>query len=62
MIAIQHLPPGTRIRLGDGAVAEIRENPRDGAWLIVRRLSPEGLEAEADDLVHVDDIAEVIGG
>ena len=66
MIAIQHLLPGTRIRLADGAIAEIRENPRDGTWVIARRLSPQGDSpdgaAEPDDLVHVDDIAEVIAG
>jgi hypothetical protein len=68
MIAIQHLLPGTRIRLTDGALAEIRENPRDGTWVIARRLSPQGEPSgdspgqagETDDLVHVDDIAEVI--
>jgi hypothetical protein len=70
MIAIQHLLPGTRIRLLDGAIAEIRENPRDGTWVIARRLSPQGEPsgdspggaAEPDDLVHVDDIAEIIVG
>ena len=70
MIAIQHLLPGTRIRLADGAIAEIRENPRDGTWVIARRVSPRGETsgdspggaAEPDDLVHVDDIAEVIAG
>jgi hypothetical protein len=70
MIAIQHLPPGTRIRLLDGAIAEIRENPRDGTWVIARRLSAEGEPSgdspegvgDTDDLVHVDDIAEIIAG
>jgi hypothetical protein len=62
MIAIQHLKPGTRIRLADGALAEIRENPHDGTWVIARRVSPEGEAGESDDLVHVDDIAEVIAG
>jgi hypothetical protein len=70
MIAIQHLPPGTRIRLIDGVIAEIRENPRDGTWVIARRVSPRGEASgdspeetgETDDLVHVDDIAEVIAG
>jgi hypothetical protein len=68
MIAIQHLLPGTRIRLADGAIAEIRENPRDGTWVIARRVPPQGEPSgdspgqagETDDLVHVDDIAEVI--
>lgn len=38
MIATQHLLPGTLIRLADGAVAEIRENPRDGSCVIARRV------------------------
>ena len=58
MLAIQHLPSGIRLRLTDGALAEIRENPRDGTWLIVRRLTPEpGAE---DELLIVDDIAEIV--
>ncbi len=35
VIAVQHLNPGTRLRLTDGDIAEVRENPRDGTWLIV---------------------------
>ena len=70
MIAIQHLLAGTRIRLADGAVAEIRENPRDGSWVIARRVPPQGAESgaesgeasETDDLVHIDDVAEVLAG
>jgi hypothetical protein len=63
MLAIQHLPPGTRLKLTDGGLAEIRENPRDGTWLIVRRLAPGALTSEAggkDELLIVDDIAEII--
>src|SRR3954463_5586994 len=60
MLAIQHLAPGTRLKLTDGSLAEIRENPRDGTWLIVRRLAPEpGTE---DELLIVDDIAEIVPG
>lgn len=60
MLAIQHLAPGTRLKLTDGALAEIRENPRDGTWLIVRRLTPE--PAGDDELLIVDDIAEIVPG
>ena len=58
MLAIQHLPPGTRLKLTDGGLAEIRENPRDGTWLIVQRLAPEA--GNEDELLIVDDIAEII--
>ncbi len=58
MLAIQHLPAGSKLRLTDGGLAEVRENPHDGTWLIVRRLLPEpGAE---DELLIVDDIAEVL--
>ena len=58
MLAIQHLAPGTRLKLTDGGLAEIRENPRDGTWLIVRRLAPE--PGSDDGLLIVDDIAEIV--
>lgn len=50
--------PGTRLKLADGSIAELRENPRDGTWLIVRRLTPE--PTGEDELLIVDDTAEVI--
>jgi hypothetical protein len=60
MLAIQHLPPGTRLKLHDGTLAEVRENPHDGTWLVCQRLpAREGAE---DKLVIVDDIAEVLAG
>jgi hypothetical protein len=37
-INIRTLAPGTRIVLGDGAVAEIVSNPADGVWLFARYL------------------------
>ncbi|HEX3884686.1 MAG TPA: hypothetical protein VHW66_18680 [Stellaceae bacterium] len=60
MLAIQHLKPGTRLKLTDGTIAELRENPRDGTWLIVSRLPP-AETAEGGDLVHIDEIDEVAG-
>jgi len=61
MLAIQHLSPGTKLRLTDGATAEIRENPHDGTWLIVARLPP-AESSEGGDLIHIDEIEEVLGG
>jgi hypothetical protein len=60
MLAIQHLAPGTRLKLTDGGLAEIRENPHDGTWLIVRRIEPEA--GAEDELLIVDDIAEIVPG
>ena len=30
------LPVGAKVKLKNGAVAEITGNPRDGAWLLIR--------------------------
>lgn len=38
-INIRDLAPGTSVVLGDGAVVEIVDNPRDGIWLLARYLS-----------------------
>jgi hypothetical protein len=58
MLAIQHLQPGTRLKLRDGGLAEVRENPHDGTWLLVRRLPAQ--EGAEDELLFIDDIAEVL--
>jgi hypothetical protein len=55
MLAVQNLEPGTRIKLNDGRVVEVLENPRDGTWLIVREAETGALE----ELCHVDDILEL---
>jgi hypothetical protein len=60
MLAIQHLTPGTRLKLTDGTTAELRENPHDGTWLIVARLPPVE-SAEGGDLIHIDEIDEILG-
>ena len=57
MLAIQTLPPRAKIRLKqDNAVAEVVDNPGDGAWLLVRRPEP----GASEELCHVDDILEII--
>jgi hypothetical protein len=58
MLAIQHLKPGARLKLTDGSLAEVRENPHDGTWLLVRRLPAQ--EGAEDELLFIDDIAEVL--
>ncbi len=57
MLAIQNLPPGAKVRLKrDNGVAEVADNPGDGAWLLIRRLEP----GAGEELCHVDDILEII--
>jgi hypothetical protein len=58
MLAIQHLAPGTRLKLADGSLAEVSENPHDGTWLLIRRLPTQ--DSAEDELIIVDDIAEVL--
>lgn len=38
MINVLELEPGTRVRLVDGATAEVVSNPRDGVWIELRYL------------------------
>ena len=59
MIAIQHLEPGTRLKLKSGATVEIVENPRDGVWLVARTIGSDGRAADAAELVHADEVVDV---
>ena len=56
------LPVGAKIKLKNGAVAEITGNPRDGAWLLIRFVEhPENpsLVGE-DDMVFFVDVEAVV--
>jgi hypothetical protein len=55
LLSIQHLEPGTRLKLKDGKIVEIVENPQDGTWLLVRDVDA----GAAQELLHVDDILEL---
>ncbi|NYT38549.1 hypothetical protein ERD78_17435 [Allopusillimonas soli] len=37
-INLNELVPGVRVKLADGAIVEVTENPQDGAWIIGRYL------------------------
>lgn len=37
-LMIQDLPEGIKVKLRNGATAEVTANPRDGGWLFVRYL------------------------
>jgi hypothetical protein len=54
MVEIQHLEPGTKIKLKSGALAEVSDNPRDGVWMYVR-----DVETGAEEMVNADDVVEV---
>lgn len=46
------LLPGTRLRLADGAIVEIVENPQDGTWLICRYVEHPTMPELADGREH----------
>ncbi len=35
-VALQDIPEGAKVRLRNGAIAEVTANPRDGGWLFIR--------------------------
>jgi hypothetical protein len=45
---------GDRVRLNDGRIAEVVNNPLDGVWLIVRAVDDAGADEE---MVLLTDIA-----
>ena len=60
-INIRALPPGTRVGLADGAVAEIVSNPEDGVWLFARYLeSPrDPALVGQEDMIFAQDVVAV---
>lgn len=59
MIQIQHLDPGTKVKLKDGTIVEVTENPRDGAWMY-GRIVDAGSRGETEEIVNADDVVEVV--
>ena len=62
MFAIQELDPGRKIKLKGGIIAEEKDNPRDGSWLVVRYLSSPGDPALVgrEELASADDVVELL--
>ena len=52
-VIITNLPEGQRVRLRDGAVAEVTANPRDGGWIFIRYVE----SPEDPSLVGTEDMA-----
>ncbi len=57
MQALQDLEPGTRLKLVDGDAALVVENPRDGAWLVIRRIVDGASEERDIEYCCFDDVA-----
>jgi hypothetical protein len=60
-INIRSLPPGTRIALVDGAVAEVVSNPADGVWLFARYLESPRDPAliGQEEMIFAQDVVEI---
>ena len=60
-VNIRDLPPGTRVALADGAVAEIVSNPADGVWLFARYIeSPKDPALVGqEEMIFAQDVVEV---
>ena len=60
-INVRELAPGTSVVLGDGAVAEIIDNPRDGIWLLARYLTSPGDSTLVgrEEMIFAQDVLEV---
>ena len=54
------LQPGAKIKLKNGAVAEVTGNPGDGAWLLIRFIEhpKEPSRVGQDDMVFFTDVEE----
>jgi hypothetical protein len=52
------LPEGTKIRLANGAVAQVTGNPGDGAWLMIRFLEhpKDPARVGQEDMVFFTDV------
>jgi hypothetical protein len=61
MINIMDLMPGTKVRLVDGATAEVVSNPRDGVWVRLRYLTAPAnpTQVDTEELVFAESIVEL---
>lgn len=51
---IYALQAGKRVRLADGSVCEITNNPLDGVWMIVKAIGVPGAEEEMILLTDIE--------
>ena len=55
--AYRDLPEGSKVKLKNGAIAEVTGNPRDGAWLLIKFLEhPDPSKVGQDDMVFFTDV------
>jgi len=60
-VNIRQIPPGTKITLVDGALAEVVSNPTDGVWVFARYLSSpaDPSRVGAEEMIFAQDIVEI---
>ena len=61
-VALQDVPEGAKVRLRNGAIAEVTANPRDGGWIFIRFIEhPEDpSKVGEDDMAFCTDVLEVV--
>jgi hypothetical protein len=54
------LPPGTRVTLADGGIAELVSNEEDGVWLFARYIEAPGDPALVgqEEMIFAQDVTE----
>ena len=60
MLNVLELKPGEKVRLQDGAIAEVVANPKDGVWIELRYLNvPQNPAQEGtEELVFAESLIE----
>lgn len=62
LVNLRMLKPGHKIRVADGAEAEVLSETEDGSWIRVRYLdADDALSSGTEDLVHGDDVEALLG-
>jgi len=61
-VGLRDIPEGTKVRLRNGAIAEVTANPRDGGWLFIRIIEyPEDpSKVGEEDMAFCTDMLEVV--
>ena len=61
-LALQDIEEGTKVRLANGAIAEVTANPRDGGWIFIRFIEyPEDpSKVGEEDMVFCTDVMAVV--
>ena len=61
-VGLRDLPEGTKVRLCNGAIAEVTANPQDGGWIFIRFLEfpDEPSRVGEDDMAFCTDVLAVV--